>query len=203
MFHYEVDPDRFASEIERDLLDRVHYVREATQLPVAAKLIPEFTCLANFCCRVAGAGAKSVCLFGQAPVVEPRYGDELESHWRLTNHADLRVTLDAVHRVRRSNRKLTIAASGGIQNPDDALAAIQLGADVLMLTSAIYRQGSGLIEQICDSIRNEMSRHRMDTFRELVGLALRGYDAFPERTRRQQYANQVTDLSTDRSLECD
>lgn len=201
LFHYEIDPDRFAEDVESELLARVHYLIDATALPVAVKLIPNFTCLANFTCRISGAGAKSVCLFGQAPVFEPRQvdrvsqGDRVEHHWRLTNHSDLRVVLEAVHQIRSAVPGLTIAASGGIQNSGDAIAAVQLGADVVMLTSALYRNGPNVIREIHAAIEVELAHKRQLSFRELVGSNFAGFDAFPKRTRREQYSTSVTELA--------
>jgi dihydroorotate dehydrogenase (fumarate) len=198
LFHYEIDPDRFAEDVERELLARIQYVLDATRLPLSVKLVPSFTCLANFTCRIAGTGAKSVCLFGQAPVFEPRRvldDDSLENHWRLTNHSDLRVVLDAIHQVRTTVPGLTIAASGGIRNAIDAIAAIQLGADVVMLTSALYREGVAVIHDIYVAIEKELDKRKCKEFSGIVGSKLTGFDAFPVRTRREQYATSVTNRS--------
>ena len=203
LFHYECDPERFAEDVEKELLERVHYAHESTRLPLAVKLIPNFTCLANFACRIYGAGAKGVCLFGQAPVFEPQHGERVERHWRLTNHSDFRVALDAVHLVRNAVPSLSIAASGGIQSADDAVAAVQLGADVIMLTSAIYRNDSSIIGELVKAFESELVRSKRDTFSELVGSNFTGFDAFPQRTRREQYATSVTRLAQEHKTNSD
>jgi dihydroorotate dehydrogenase (fumarate) len=198
LFHYEVDPDRFADDVERDLLARIKYVRDSTCLPISVKLLPSFTSLANFVCRLSGAGAKSVCVFGQAPVFEPCFDEDSEQqyacHWRLTNHSDLRVALDAVHLIHNAVPQISIAACGGVQDADDAIAAIQLGADVVMIASAVYRKGPPLVAEICKAIEKELIKHRCGNLQEFVGSKFCGFDAFPLHTRRQQYASAVTRL---------
>jgi dihydroorotate dehydrogenase (fumarate) len=194
LFHYGVDPDRYSEQVEQELLDRVGYAREFVSIPLAAKLLPHFTSLANFVYRLCGAGTKSVCLFGQMPVFESDPQPEADPHWRLSNYTDFRWVLDAVHQVRLAVPTLSVAASGGVTTPQDALAALELGANAVMVTHAVYRGGAQTIRDIVTAIERQLARHHRDRLRDLIGSSLNGFDAFPDRRRREHYAARVMDL---------
>jgi dihydroorotate dehydrogenase (fumarate) len=190
-YHYEMDPHRFADEIERELIDRIGQFCSRSPLPVAVKVLPQFTCLANVAYRIAGAGAKSICLFGQFPALESRASGHIEFRWRITSQADFRGTAAGIAQVRGAAHNLTFAASGGIHDPMDAVAALQLGAEVVMVTSAIYRHGGTFIRQIHNEIVSTMSEHNWIELSELVGSRHSGFDPFPEATRRGEFSSSI------------
>lgn len=195
-YHYEVDPHRFADDIERDLIDRIAQFCSQSPLPVAAKILPQFTCLANVAYRIAGAGAKSVCLFGQFPSVESRASGQIEFRWRITSPADFRNTAAGIMQVRGAAHNLTIAASGGIHAAADAIAAIQLGADVVMLTSAIYRQGGKFMKNVHDEIVSTMNKQKWIALSDMIGSRHSGFDSFPEATRRREFSSAIASFSS-------
>ncbi len=67
--------------------------------------------------------------------------------WPLTSNSDLRGCLEGVRIVYDAVHNLSIAASGGIQSSEDAVDAIQLGANVVMITSTIYQQAHRWLER--------------------------------------------------------
>jgi dihydroorotate dehydrogenase (fumarate) len=195
LYHYEVDPHRFAEDVEKDLVTRVSSLCGETKLPVAIKLLPQFTCLPNVAYRIAGAGAKSVCLFGQSPSFDLRGAGHVGYRWRLTTQADRRVSWEAIRQVRAAVRNLTLAASGGIQSYEDALVALELGADVVMITSAIYQQGGSLIEKIRQGLAAEMTKRQLRSLRELIGSQGSGFNPYPESARRRSFSSSIVEFS--------
>lgn len=188
LYHYEADPHRFAADIEKDLIGRVTAFCSQTRLPVAVKLLPQFTCLPNMAFRLAGAGALSLCLFGQSPAFDVRAAGHVGYRWRLTTRSDLRVCLEGIRQVCGKIHNLTLAASGGIQSAADAVTALELGAHVVMITSAIYRQGGVLIEQIREALEAEMTKRELLSLSELIGLQASGFHPFPEAARRMAFS---------------
>jgi dihydroorotate dehydrogenase (fumarate) len=105
--------------------------------------------------------------------------------------------LEGVRQVRGAVHNLTIAASGGIQTPQDALTAFQLGADVVMMTSAIYEQGSSLVKEIRDALIAEMTKRKFLSLQDLIGAQVSGFNPFPEAARRQEYSSSIAGFSVD------
>jgi dihydroorotate dehydrogenase (fumarate) len=195
LYHYEVDPHRFAEDIERELLDRVSVFCSVTKLPVSVKLLPQFTALANMAYRIAGAGAKGVCLFGQSPRLGVDSKNRKSYRWPLTSNSELRVCLEGIRIVYGAVHNLSIAASGGIQSTEDAIDAIQLGANVVMITSTIYQQGASVVKEICDGVCSHLNECKMSSLSELIGSKSRGFNPYPEAFRRQDYTLAVTEFT--------
>jgi dihydroorotate dehydrogenase (fumarate) len=62
---------------------------------------------------------------------------------------------------------MPIAVSGGIGNASHALKAMLAGADVTMITSAIYREGPGIIEKMTNEIERFMEQRGWTTIADL------------------------------------
>lgn len=194
LYHYEVDPHQFAEDIERELLHRVSEFCSLTTLPVSVKLLPQFTALANMAYRIAGAGARGVCLFGQSPRLGVDSRNRKSYRWPLTSNSELRVCLEGVGIVHGAVHNLSIAASGGVQMTEDVIDAIQIGADVVMITSSIFQQGASVIGEICDGLRKHLHQRKFSSLSELVGIKSSGFNPYPEAFRRQDYTTAVTEL---------
>lgn len=195
LYHYEVDPHRFAEDVEKDLMRRVSELCDASPLPVAIKLLPQFTCLTNVAYRIAGAGAKSLCLFGQNPDFDFRASGHVGYRWRLTTSQDLRGTLEGIRQVHGRIHNLTLAASGGIHSAEDALVAFELGANAVMLTSAIYRHGIGIVDEIRDALDKEIRSRGLAELSEFVGSQGCGFNPLPEEARRQEYSASLAEIA--------
>jgi dihydroorotate dehydrogenase (fumarate) len=137
-------------------LDLVGNITNSVTIPVAVKLGPNFSALANFAHRLTGAGARGLVLFNrfyqpqidlQTLTVEPtlRLSNSHELPERLRWTAILRDQIDA-----------DIAITGGIHNRDDILKAIMAGASVAMTTSALLRHGIPYAGQMLASLSTWM-----------------------------------------------
>ena len=199
LYHYEVDPHQFAEDIERELLTRVSDFCALTRLPVSVKLLPQFTALANMTYRIAGAGAKGVCLFGQSPRLGVDKRNRKTCHWPLTSNSELRICLEGIGVVFGAVHNLSIAASGGIRSTEDAIDAIQIGASVVMITSSIYQQGAAVVEEICEGVSKHLNECQLSSLSELVGLKACGFNPYPEAYRRQDYTKAVTEVAAGNS----
>ena len=62
---------------------------------------------------------------------------------------------------------MSLAASGGIGSPEDVIKVLLAGADVAMVTSAVYREGPDVIRTLIDGLRVFMEKHHMTSIVEL------------------------------------
>jgi dihydroorotate dehydrogenase (fumarate) len=143
LYRVAADHTRSAAEVEDDDLDLVAAVREAVAVPLAVKVSPYYSSMANFACRLVDAGAVGVVLFNRF------YQPDLD----LEELAVLpKVTLSERWELRLPLRWLAIlhpllagranlAATSGIQTGEDVVKAILVGADVAMMTSELLRHG--------------------------------------------------------------
>ncbi len=182
-----VTPNDDADFVEDSLLSAVEKVCDSVSIPVAVKLLPFFTSLPNLAARLADVGAKGVVLFGREPIWEIFDGAlTATSRWSLSDSGQLQTTLSGLMRVRFGSDDLSIAASGGISTAKDVLHAVIAGADVVMVTSEIYRTGPDVVAHILEGVTQHLERQGMKSFAEFVASCKSGYNGKgPRRTHLQ------------------
>ena len=135
LYRIAADPARGGASMEEGDLDVVRQVREATSLPLAVKLSPYYSALANFAVAVIETGADGLVLFNRfyqpdvdadSREVVPRL--ELSKPWELRlplrwiailrPHLAGRASLAVIER-RPQRRRCRESAAGGRRRRDD------------------------------------------------------------------------------------
>ena len=103
--------------------------------------------------------------------------------------------------------EMSLAASGGIGSANDIPKVLLAGADVAMITSAVYRDGPDVIASWLDSLKQFMQRHGMSS---LADLKSRRPKCFGDEEDRTGYIKALTSppaphmiRSANRTLHCD
>jgi dihydroorotate dehydrogenase (fumarate) len=143
LYRIAADPARSGTEVEDRDVEIVRRVREATRLPVAVKISPYYSALANFAARLIDAGADGLVLFNRF------YQPDLDADKRevvprisLSEPWELRLPLRWIAILRPlSAGRASLAASSGVSSGIDVAKALLVGADVAMTTSALLRHG--------------------------------------------------------------
>jgi dihydroorotate dehydrogenase (fumarate) len=133
--------DESAESIERTTVDMLTSVKAQTSLPVAVKLSPYYTSLANFVQRLATARADGVVLFNR--FYQPDI--DLEA-LQISHQLELSTPSDLLLRLRwlailSAQSEMTLAVSGGVHGATDVVKAILAGADGVQLVSEILKHG--------------------------------------------------------------
>ena len=143
LYRIAADPARSGSSMEEGDLAVVSQVRETTSLPLAVKLSPFYSALANFALAVIETGADGLVLFNRfyQPDVDAD-SREVVPRLELSQPWELRLPLRwiAILRSHLAGRA-SLAASSGVHSGVDAAKALLVGADVAMMTSAVLRNG--------------------------------------------------------------
>ena len=71
-------------------------------------------------------------------------------------------------RLRAGGPAISLAASGGACSHDDVLRMVIAGADVVMVTSEVYRAGPEAVECMLTGLRNFLNVHHFNTFAEFA-----------------------------------
>lgn len=159
------DPRESAEEIETKLVELVRKVCASVAIPVAVKTTRNFTNLANLVLRIQSAGAAGVVLFAH----EVRWDVAINklqwtAQWELTPIDSLGATVSGLIQTRVVGLDLSIAASGGVRTAEDAIKVMIAGADVVMITSEIYRAGPDAISGIVNGIERYLEISGYPTF---------------------------------------
>ena len=189
LYRISVDRSHTAADIEDEDLDLIAAVRAAVALPLAVKLSPYYSAMANFASRAVEAGANGLVLFNRfyQPDIDL---DELAVVPRvsLSHPSELRLPMRWTAILRpQLGPQVAIAATSGIHSGEDVVKALMVGADVAMIASAILREGPGKIAQIETEIRVWLEENEYSSVTQLRGSASQGSVEDPATFERAQY----------------
>jgi dihydroorotate dehydrogenase (fumarate) len=151
---YSVETDQYASSasVEDRLLRLVSAVRQAVSVPLALKLSPYYTAFASLAHRLAETRADGLVLFNR--FVQPDVDltrIEVSAGLELSRSEELRVALRWLALL-HGRVDISLAATGGVHTAEDAVKAILVGADAVMMTSALLREGTGRMRDVRDGL---------------------------------------------------
>jgi len=140
-YHLATDPSEDAASVEAHLLDIVAVLKESISIPLAVKLSPFYSSLPNLAARLDSIGAQGLVLFNRfyQADIEP---DELETvpllHLSTSEELLLRLRWLA---ILSGSYRGSLAVTGGVHQPIDAVKAIMAGADAVQMVSALLENG--------------------------------------------------------------
>ncbi len=189
LYHVAADQQRNAADMEGADLDVIAAVRAEIDIPLAVKLSPYYSAMANFAALVVAAGADGLVLFNRfyqpdldldTLDVVPRI--ELSHQWELRLPlrwvAILRPQLDAA---------VSLAATSGIATGSDVVKALLVGSDVAMMASALLRDGPGHIATVEQQLRDWMDGHGYESVSQIRGSASHATSDDPTAFERANY----------------
>ena len=189
LYRVAADAQRSAAQVERDDLEVLTEVRRVISIPLAVKLSPYYSALANFAGRLADAGADGIVLFNR--FYQPDLDlDTLDVVPRveLSHPAELRLPLRwlaILHPL--LHRRVSLAASTGVHSGADVAKALLVGADVAMTTSAVLRCGAEHLVEMEGDLRAWMTEHGYQSVAELRGSVSHAATADPAAFERAHY----------------
>jgi dihydroorotate dehydrogenase (fumarate) len=169
VYYVSSRPGLSSSDVEWHYLDVVRAVRRATRLPLAVKLSPYFSALANMAGQLVEAGANGLVLFNRfyQPDLDVETMEVLPA-LELSSSVELRLPLRWIAILHRRHR-VSLAASTGIHTATDVVKVLLAGADVAMMTSALLRNGPDHLRRVEVQVRDWMDRHGFETVDQLRG----------------------------------
>jgi dihydroorotate dehydrogenase (fumarate) len=169
VYYVSSRPGLSGNDVEWHYLDVVRAVRRATGLPLAVKLSPYFSALANMAGQLVEAGADGLVLFNR--FYQPDLDIEAMAvlpALELSSSVELRLPLRWIAILHRRHG-VSLAASTGVHTAVDAIKVLLAGADVAMMTSALLRNGPDHLRPLETQVRDWMDRHGFDTLEQLRG----------------------------------
>jgi dihydroorotate dehydrogenase (fumarate) len=186
-YHVATNPLEEAASVEARVIDIVAVLKESITIPVAVKLSPSYTALANLAWRLDRLGADGLVLFNRfyQPDIHPETL-EVVPELRLSDSSELLLRLRWLAiisgRVRGS-----LAASGGIHEPIDAIKAIMAGADAVQIVSALLQRGPGYLSVVREGVQRWGDEHGYLSLERMRGSMSLSRYGDPAAFERGQY----------------
>ena len=157
------------AEVEYIYTDILHDVKNTIEIPVAMKLSPNFSSIANMAQRLADGGVEGLVLFNRS--YQPDLDlEKLEvvSRLVLSNSDELRLPLSWVGLL-FGRVDVDFAITSGVHTYQDALKGLMAGAKVTMMASELLQNGINRISEILDEMKRWMEDHQYGSVEQMIG----------------------------------
>ena len=176
-----------SAEVENRYVDLVEAVTRQVSIPVAVKVAPYFSAMANMAARLSKAGARGLVLFNR--FLQPDILlDELEvaPHLVLSTSDELRLALRWIA-ILRGRVEASLAATGGAHTPDDVLKLLLAGADCVMLASSLLTKGPKHVGTLVRGIEAWMDEREYTSVAQMKGSLSQEACPDPDAFERANY----------------
>ena len=179
--------DDTSGEVEQRYVDLVESVTRQVGIPVAVKVAPYFSAMANMATRLTQAGAAGLVLFNRflQPDIEL---EELEvaPHLVLSTSDELRLALRWIA-ILRGRIGASLAATGGAHTPDDVLKLLLAGADCVMLASSLLTKGPNHVGTMVRGVQAWMAEREYSSVEQMKGSLSQQSCPDPDAFERANY----------------
>jgi len=179
--------DDTSAAVEQRYVELVESVTRQVSIPVAVKVAPYFSAMANMAARLARAGARGLVLFNR--FLQPDILlEELEvaPHLVLSTSDELRLALRWIA-ILRGRVDASLAATGGAHTPEDVLKLLLAGADCVMLASSLLTRGPNHVGALVKGIEAWMSEREYTSVAQMKGSLSQQSCPDPDAFERANY----------------
>ncbi len=187
LYFVPTDLNITGEEVERMYIDTLKSVKENVNIPVAVKISPFFSSIANIAKRFDEAGADALVLFNR--FYQPDFdleALEVVPNLQLSSNWEMRLPLRWIS-ILYGNVKASLAATSGIQNHLDVLKIMMAGGDVAMMASELLRKGPGRITEILNDLTQWMEENEYESIEMMKGSMSHKSCAEPSAFERANY----------------
>jgi len=170
LYQLAAEVEQTGAQVEKLHLDVLKRVKRSVGIPVAMKLSPYFSSLANMAARLDGAGADALVLFNRfyQPVIDPQ---ELEVRPDLTLSTPVESRLPVRWTAILFGRlKADLAVTSGIHDAVGVVQALLAGAAAVYVCSAVLAGGPGKIRELTDGLTRWLEAHEYASVGEVRGI---------------------------------
>jgi len=192
IYYIPTDMHLTGAQVEQTYLDILFTVKGAVQIPVALKLSPYFSNMANMAKRFDDAGANALVLFNRfyQPDIDLETL-EVKPNVLLSTPQALRLPLTWIG-ILFGRIKSDLAATGGIHSAEDVVKMLLVGANVTMMASAILHNGIDHLRVVERDLRSWLEQHEYESVQQMRGSVSQLHAEDPSAFERAQYMRALT-----------
>ena len=169
IYYVPTDFDLTASQVEANYIEILRSVKSVVTIPVAIKLSPYFSNMANMAKQLTEAGADGLVLFNR--FYQPDINIEaleVEPNVLLSTPQAMRLPMRWIA-ILYGRLNVDLAATSGIHKPQDVLKMLMAGANVTLLVSVLLRHGIEHIQVIEEGMRQWMEECEYESVKQMQG----------------------------------
>ncbi len=192
IYYIPTDPKLTSDDVEETYLEILRNVKLAVTIPVAVKLSPYFSNMANMAHNLDQAGANALVLFNRFYQPDIDLDTlEVKPNVILSTPQAMRLPLTWIG-ILYKRIAADLAATSGIHSGEDAIKMILAGANVTMMTSALLKNGIGHLSVVEQQLRTWMEEHEYESVTQMRGSVSQMHAEDPAAFERAQYMRALT-----------
>lgn len=169
LYQLVTDPSCAGDEIEAELLKTVGDVVDAVSIPVAVKISPFHTSVAQFTVALEAEGARGVVLFNRFYQPDFNLEDlEVSPQLRLSDSTELLLRLRWLAILSPEVRG-SLSASGGVHTSADVIKALLAGAHTVQVVSVLLRHGPRMLTTLLNGCLAWLTEHGYEDIAQVRG----------------------------------
>jgi dihydroorotate dehydrogenase (fumarate) len=186
------DMDMSSADAEQEYIDIVKTVKDTVSIPVAVKIGPYFSNMANMAKRLDEAGADALVLFNRfyQPDIDLE-ALEVRPNVLLSTPQAMRLPLRWIA-ILHGRINADMAATSGIHTAADAIKMLMVGANVTMMASALLRHGIDHLKTVEQDMRAWLEEQEYESVQQLRGSLSQKKSADPSAFERAQYMRAIS-----------
>lgn len=187
VYYLPTNPEISGIEVETLYLDILSAVRQVVTIPIAVKLSPYFSSIANMAGRLANHGADGLVLFNR--FYQPDFdleNFEVTPRLVLSNSNELRLPLRWVA-ILHGRLAADLAITSGIHTSQDIIKGLMAGAKVTMMASELLQNGVRRIGQVLNELVAWLEEREYESVAQMIGAMSQKHCAEPAAFERANY----------------
>jgi dihydroorotate dehydrogenase (fumarate) len=170
-YHVATDLLEDGTSVERRVVDIVAVLKESIAIPLAVKLSPFYSALPHLAAQLDRIGVDGLVLFNRfyQPDIDPDRREPVP-HLRYSDSSELLLRLRWIA-ILAGRLRASLALTGGVHEPIDAVKAVMAGADAVQLVSVLMKSGPRALTTIRDEFARWVDDHGFASVSELRGCA--------------------------------
>lgn len=187
IYYLPTDLDLPGMSVEQNCLDIVESVKWSVTIPVAVKLSPYYSSMANMARRLDDAGADALVLFNRfyQPDIDLE-ALEVVPNVLLSQPQAMRLPLRWIA-ILHGRIRASLAATSGVHTAHDAIKLLMAGANVTMMCSALLKHGIPRLGATLDEMRMWMEEFEYESVKQMQGSMSHLHTQNPSAYERVQY----------------
>lgn len=168
IYELAVDLEEPGQAVETRDLEVARQIKEAVKIPVAVKLSPFYSSIANFAKKLDDIGIGGLVLFNR--FYQPDLDlEQLEvMRVNLSSPAELLLRLRWIA-VLSGRLRTDLAVTGGVHTAMDALKGIFAGAHAIQMVSSLLQRGPEHLRVVREGMARWLEEHEYESLRQAQG----------------------------------
>jgi len=193
LFLLPADIDQTGEQKEQIYFDIIEQISNALTIPFALKISYYFSGLANFVYKLSQTKASAVVLFNRFYSPNVDIESERIVPGDVQSCKELNIMTIRWIGILYEKIRLDFAASRGVYDGETVIKNLLVGAQVVQIVSAIYKNGPQIIGEMVDTLKDWMKRHEYESIEAFRGHASQHNIKQPVLFERTQFMKYFSD----------